>query len=204
MQPQAQVVDGRRARGDRSRSAIMRRAVDLASVDGLEGLTIGSLAMATGVSKSGVVALFGTKEQLQLATVAAAREVFVASVITPALAVPGRLDRLRTLIELWIGYSETRVFAGGCFFAAATAEFGARKGPVRDAIAESMNEWHSFVETAAAKAVQAGELAPEIDPAQIAFELTAILDGANRSSLLLDSSEPYARARVAAARILRE
>ena len=196
-------IDGRKARGARSRGAIMRRAVDLASVGGLDGLTIGSLAAEADVSKSGVVALFGSKEQLQLATIEAAREIFVGAVITPALEVHGRLDRLNALLENWLRYSESRVFSGGCFFAAATAEFGARPGPVRDAIAAMMQEWHAFVERAIVRAVQIGELPASTDAAQLTFELTSILDGANSLSLLLDSDAPYARARTAVAMLLR-
>jgi len=115
------IVDGRRARGDLSREIVMRLAVDIASVDGLEGLSIGTLAMGANLSKSGVVALFGNKEKLQLAAIEAAREIFIAVVIAPALKLQGGRERLEGLLENWIRYSEGRIFAGGCFFAAATA-----------------------------------------------------------------------------------
>ena len=194
--------DGRRARGDTSRRAVMRVAVDLASVDGLEGLTIGSLATEASLSKGGVVALFGSKEQLQLATVAAAREIFTSTVVTLALEVPRGRARLEALLELWLSYSESRVFAGGCFFAAASSELGSRPGPVRDAIADAQRDWHTFLGGAIERAVSLGELDPATDPDQLTFELTSLLDGANSMSLLFDSNEPYARARTTIGRLL--
>ncbi len=196
-------IDGRRARGDTSRRAVMRAAVDIASVEGLEGLSIGGLAAETSMSKGGVVALFGTKEQLQLATVAAASDIFVAHVVTPALAAKGGRERLVVLIEGWLRYSETRVFKGGCFFAAASAELGSRPGPVRDAVAEAMREWQQFVRRTIERAVARGELDEATDAAQLTFEITSLLDGANDMSLLFDSAEPYAQARVALAKLLR-
>src|SRR5688572_12108756 len=107
--------DGRRLRGDESRRVILAHAIDTASVDGLEGLTIGRLADAAGHSKSGVATLFGSKEQLQLATVASAREVFIDTVVAPARANTDRgLARVCALLEKWLDYSEDRVFSGGC------------------------------------------------------------------------------------------
>jgi AcrR family transcriptional regulator len=195
-------ADGRRARGDTSRRAVMRIAVDLASVEGLEGLTIGSLATEASMSKGGVVALFGSKERLQLATIAAAREIFAATVVTPALEVPRGRARLEALLENWLMYSQSRVFDGGCFFAAVTSELGSRPGTVRDAIAEAQRDWHEFLAGAIERAVDAGELDPATDPAQLTFELTSLLDGANSMSLLFDSNEPYERARTTIKRLL--
>ena len=195
-------LDGRKARGDTSRRAIMRVAVDVASVNGLEGLSIGSLASETSMSKGGVVALFGTKEQLQLATIAAASEIFIANVITPALEVRGGLERLVILLDNWLRYSESRVFRGGCFFAAATAELGAKQGPLRDAVAQLMREWHEFVRGTIDRAVAKGELPDTTDSSQLEFEITALLDGANDRSLLFDSTEPYDLARAALAKLL--
>ena len=195
-------TDGRRARGDSSRRAVMRLAVDLASVGGLEGLTIGSLATEASLSKGGVVALFGSKEQLQLATVAAAREIFTSTVVMPALEVPRGRARLEALLELWLSYSESRVFAGGCFFAAVSAELGSKPGPVRDAIADAQRDWHDFLRGAIERAISAGELDPATDADQLTFELTSLLDGANSMSLLFDSNEPYGRARTTIARLL--
>jgi len=195
-------IDGRRARGDTSRRAVMRIAVDVASVHGLEGLSIGSLAAASSLSKGGVVALFGTKEQLQLATVAAAADIFVAHVITPAIAVAGGRERLTVLLDCWLRYSESRVFAGGCFFAAASAELGSQPGPVRDAVAAATRQWYEFVRRTIERAIARGELDGSTDSEQLAFEVTSLLDSANAMSLLFDSSEPYSRARVALGKLL--
>ena len=195
-------IDGRRARGDTSRRAVMRIAVDVASVHGLEGLSIGSLAAASSLSKGGVVALFGTKEQLQLATVAAAADIFVAHVITPAIAVAGGRERLTVLLDCWLRYSESRVFVGGCFFAAASAELGSQPGPVRDAVAAATRQWYEFVRRTIERAIARGELDGSTDSEQLAFEVTSLLDSANAMSLLFDSSEPYSRARVALGKLL--
>jgi AcrR family transcriptional regulator len=195
-------IDGRRARGETSRRAVMNRAVDIASVDGLEGLSIGGLAAEASMSKGGVVALFGTKERLQLATIAAAAEIFRESVVLPGLAAEGGLTRLKVLADAWLAYSENRVFAGGCFFAAATAEFGSRDGAVRDAIAASMRQWQEFLRGTIERAVARGELPAHTDAGQLTFEITSVLDGANSASLLFGSAEPYGRARVALDRLL--
>jgi AcrR family transcriptional regulator len=197
------ITDGRRARGAVSRSSVMRLAVNRASIDGLAGLTIGSLALGVGHSKSGVSGLFGTKEQLQLATVEAAREIFVEEVIAPALVLAGGRERLDGLLENWIHYSESRVFAGGCFFAAAAAELGSRPGPVRDAVAQASLDWDATLARVIQRAVERGELSPIDDMAQTVFETRAILDTANSNSLLFGSSAPYDRARTALKKLFR-
>jgi AcrR family transcriptional regulator len=191
------VTDGRRARGDVSRQAVMAVAVDLATVSGLDGLSIGRLASAVSMSKGGIAGLFGSKEELQLATVAAAAEIFRRTVIAPALTAPAGLPRVRALVEGWLDYSESRVFPGGCFFAAATAEYRSRPGPVRDAVAANLVRWREFLAEAITRAIATGDLARRTDATQLAFEISALLDAANDSSLLFDSPEPYARARSA-------
>ena len=122
--------------------------------------------------------------------------------MTPALEVPRGRARLEALLENWLAYSESRVFAGGCFFAAATSELGSQRGPVRDAIIDAQRDWHAFLTGAIERAVSAGELDPATEPDQLTFELTSLLDGANSMSLLFDSSEPYGRARTTIARLL--
>ncbi len=180
----------------------MSRAVNLASVNGLDGLSIGDLAADTAMSKGGIVGLFGTKEQLQLATVEAARQIFIDAVITPALEVKGGRQRLAALIDGWLLYSESRVFAGGCFFVAASAELSSRPGVVRDAVAAALEDWNDFIVRTIERATSRGELDAGTDPEQLAFEITSLLDGANSMSLLRDSTEPYRLARVALARLL--
>jgi AcrR family transcriptional regulator len=195
------LTDGRRVRGDESRSAVMKLAVDIASVEGLDGLSIGSLAAGAARSKSGVIALFGTKERLQLATIEAGRVIFADHVIRPALQKEGGLERLHALLEGWIAYSERRVFSGGCFFAAATAEFGSRPGPLRDAVAAAVAEWNDCIRRVIDRAIDRGELDRATDVDQCLFEIRALLDAANSDSLLFGTSEPYARARTALARM---
>lgn len=193
-------VDGRLQRGERSRAKVLDIATDLATVEGLEGLSIATVAERAGMSKAGVAGLFGSKLQLQLATVAAARELYIEQVTGPALAVPGGIDRVIAVSDNMLDYSEQRIHTGGCFFAAASAELGSRPGPARDAVLVAMNEWYGFVEYSVRRAVERGEL--DADPVQLAFEICAVLDSANRRSLLSSSNAPYAVARAAVRRLL--
>src|SRR5215471_12370135 len=119
-------------KGERTRESILRAAVDLASVEGLEGLTIGRLADELKMSKSGLFAHFGSKEDLQLATVQMARQIFVEQITRPALSAPKGMPRLWSIIDRWLAYIERGIFKGGCFFTAASFEFDSREGPVRD------------------------------------------------------------------------
>ena len=135
-----------RAPGDRARARIVEHAARLASIEGLEGLSIGRLGEASGVAKSSVHALFGSKEELQLATINAARANFIAEVVGPALAAtsPGR-ERLLALCEGYLSYVERRVFPGGCFFVAASAEVGAQPGRVHDEVARVQQQWRDLL-----------------------------------------------------------
>jgi AcrR family transcriptional regulator len=168
-------VDGRRVRGDKTRRAILQTAVNVASVDGLEGLTIGRLATELKMSKSGLFAHFGSKEELQISTVRAAAAIFVHRVMRPAEEAhePG-LARLYETLRLWIDYIERGVFAGGCFFSNATVEMGGRGGPVRDVVWEQMGLWYGALADAARDAIARGELRAETDPEQLAFEVDAV------------------------------
>lgn len=191
-----QEIDGRRIRGDASRRVVLANAVDLASVEGLDGLSIGRLAAAARVSKSGVATLFGTKEQLQLATVEAAAHRFRETVLEPArLAAPRGLRRIVALLDAWIAYSRDRVFPGGCFFAATVADFDSKPGPVRDAIARAYESWGDYVRVSLGYAIAQGELASDTDAEQLAFEFMALLDTANTRSVMTGSNEPYRLAR---------
>jgi AcrR family transcriptional regulator len=189
-------VDGRVERGEQTRRQILRRAAEIASVEGLEGLSIGRLATELEVSKSGVFAHFGSKEELQLATVRAAAAIFVRQVVEPALAVPPGPGRLRLLLDGWLAYSEGRTFPGGCFFYAVQAEFDARPGRVRDQVAELGARWYGLVRDTAA------EVPGLDDPDQVAFELIAFLELANARSVLHDDPRAYERARAAVRGVL--
>jgi AcrR family transcriptional regulator len=173
----------RRPRGLKTRRAILRKAVNLASLEGLEGLTIGKLASALRISKSGLFAHFGSKEDLQCAVVDEARDIFVEKVVRPAYEFHG-LKRLRALCENWLSYGEEKVFPGGCFFSAASLEFDDRPGRVRDQIVELMRKWLGNLEHAARDAQLAGEIKKEADVRQLAFEIQALAMGANWSSRL--------------------
>ncbi|MGH9019908.1 MAG: TetR/AcrR family transcriptional regulator [Acidimicrobiales bacterium] len=187
-----------RAPGERSRALVVERAAHLATIEGLDGLSLGRLADATGMAKSSVYALFGSKEELQLSTIHAARDRFVVEVVTPAFdaSEPGR-ERLRALCEGFLSYVEGRVFPGGCFFVAASAEVGARRGRVHDEVARIQQQWRDLLEGEARAAVNNGELPKHTDPAQVAFELGAILAGTNIVSVLHDDHGIVARARTA-------
>jgi AcrR family transcriptional regulator len=189
-------LDGRRARGKRTRESILQAAVDLASVEGLEGLTIGRLATELGMSKSGLFAHFGSKEELQLATIEAASDIFVREVIAPAREAERGLPRLVALMDRKLDYLQRRVFAGGCFFDTVRNEYDSRKpGPVRDAIAEDFRSWRELVANRVRAAQAAGQLDPEADPEQIAFELDALGVAANVRSQLDRDDAAFERAR---------
>jgi AcrR family transcriptional regulator len=189
------VVDRRRERGRRTRESILRAAVDVASVEGLEGLTIGRLATELEMSKSGLFAHFGSKEELQLATIAAAREIFVAEVVTPIAEVEPGLPRLAALQERWLDYMRREVFAGGCFFDAVRNEYDSRpRGPVRDTIAQQFTDWSDLVERLIRAAQDAGHLDREIDPGQLAFELEALGAAANVRHQLYGDPAAFERA----------
>jgi AcrR family transcriptional regulator len=193
----------RQAKGLRTREAILARAVDIASAQGLEGLTVGSLAEQLGMSKSGLFAHFGSKEELQLATVEMAREVFIHKVTLPAIAAPTGMPRLWSLIDHWLALVEKRVFEGGCFFTAASFEFDGRRGVVRDRIAEIMHEWIRCITTSVQKAQEAGHLDPKLDAKRLAFEVHAIAIGAHWAHQLLEDRQAYSRARLMALEKLR-
>lgn len=185
-------------KGERTRAAILDEAARLATVDGLEGLSIGRLAAATAMSKSGLYAHFGSKLELQLATIESARETFVTEVLRPALGAPKGIQRLLALCDAYLAHIERRVFPGGCFFSAAAADVGTRPGPVRDAIATQLREWLTLLERLAREAAELEELNPNSPgPTQLAFELKSLLVSANTSFILLDDAGAIAQARQA-------
>ena len=175
-----------RADGERTRAAILRAAASLATVEGLEGLSIGHLAAAISMSKSGLYAHFGSKQELQLATVEEAERIFDEEVVAPALAArPGRAQ-LAAACEAYFGYLERRVFPGGCFFAATALEMGTRPGPVKDRVAAIQSGFTALLRSFAAIALEQHELPAREDPDRLAFELHAILLAADTKFVLLD------------------
>jgi AcrR family transcriptional regulator len=161
---------GASVKGAETRAAILDRAVDLASAEGLEGLTIGRLAAELGMSKSGLFGHFGSKQDLQLATVAAAAERFRETVIEPAISAPDGAPRLRAMAEHYLEYLD--LYSGGCFWASTAAEYDDRPGPVRDAIAGALGRWTAELERHA-------RIAGVERPERFAFEVQAVMMGAN-------------------------
>jgi AcrR family transcriptional regulator len=188
-------ADGRRRRGSRTRESILQAAADLASVEGLEGLTIGRLASALGMSKSGLFAHFGSKEELQLATIDAARRRFVEHVVKPSRHLPRGRARVEALMNDWLAYYRDQVFRGGCFFHTVKAEFDSRpESPVRAVVTEDARQFIAFLEREIAKAQAVGELDPGVDAAQVAFELDALGAAAHQHYQLLHDPAVFDRA----------
>lgn len=184
-------------RGERTRQEILKTAVDLASAEGLEGLTIGRLAQELNLSKSGLFAHFGSKEELQLATLDAARAVFVKEVVEPAFVAERGLARLQAMLEAWLSYVERSVFRGGCFFFAVSAEMDDRPGPVRDMVAELTKAWLDAIEDEIRQAQLLGQLNPKADSALLAFQVHAFAQEANWAFRLHNDKEAFNRARAA-------
>jgi AcrR family transcriptional regulator len=184
-----------KTKGERTRQGILDAAAKLATEEGLEPLSIGRLADETGMSKSGLFAHFGSKEELQLATVDHAASLFVAEVIEPARAAPRGLTRVWALCDHMLDYAERQVFPGGCFFAATSFEFNNRPGPVRDRIQEMIGSWLSYLEHAVEQAQEAGELNPEMSAREIAFQLDAFAQAANAQYQLFRNERVFDEAR---------
>jgi AcrR family transcriptional regulator len=184
-----------RSDGDRSRSAILDAAARLATTEGIGGLSMSRLADAVGMSKSGLFAHFGSKEELQLATIEKADSVFSAHVIEPALAVGGGLGQLRTLVNGYLAYLEADIYPGGCFFASVLAEVDTQPGAVRDRLVRFLADWLGRLETAVRDAQADGAIDPAEDPAQITFEIEAALLLANAQYIVSRTPEPIERAR---------
>jgi AcrR family transcriptional regulator len=183
-----------------TRRAILDRAVDVASREGLEGMTIGRLAGELSMSKAGVIGHFGSKQALQLAALEEASAIFVERVWRPVEHFEPGLPRLLAICEAWVGYLRDNCFAGGCFLTGTAAEFDARPGPVRDAIAASLRRWSKVLAREARVAVEAGDL--DVDPDQVAFEIGALAAGANQAIQLFGDRAGADRALLAMRRVL--
>jgi AcrR family transcriptional regulator len=192
----------RRSDGERSHSAILDEAARLATVEGIEGLSIARLADAVGMSKSGLFAHFKSKEELQLATIDAANDLFAKAVIEPADAAGTGWERLRRLVDLYLRYLEVETFPGGCFFASTLAEMDMRPGPVRDRLVAFLGDWLGQLEAAVREAQAEGALDPDEDPAQVTFEIEAALLLSNAQYVVTRDPEAIERARRAIERRL--
>lgn len=179
--------------GDQRRRAVLERATQLASVEGLERISLGELAGALGMSKSGVQGLFGTKLELQLAVVAAATDVFTRRVLQTAESADDGLARARALLDAWIDYLDD--FEGGCFFLAAASEYDSRPGPIRDAIAQVASTGYDILRKQLRLAVRLGEIDANTDLEQLIFEVHGAVLQANYARRLLGQADAYDRAR---------
>jgi AcrR family transcriptional regulator len=182
-------------KGQRTRNSILEVAAALATEEGLDPLSIGRLAEAMGMSKCGLFAHFGSKEELQLATVEYAAKLFVAEVIDPARSAPKGMARIWALCDHMIGYSERQVFPGGCFFAATSFEYNNRPGAVRDRIEEMIRSWLSYLEHAVEQAQEAGELDPNASAREISFQLDAFAQASNAQYQLFRDPQVFDDAR---------
>jgi AcrR family transcriptional regulator len=186
----------------RTRSRILIAATDQASLEGLEGLTIGRLAESVGLSKAGLIGPFGSKEGLQLAVLEVTNQVFTARVWRPAADEPAGLARLQAICKHWVAYLANCPLPGGCFICTTTSEWDGREGPVRDAVAEAQARWMSTLRNEADVAIRAGELPPDHDADELAFALNATAMGLNQAVQLFGDTDAPARAERAFARLL--
>jgi AcrR family transcriptional regulator len=192
----------RRSDGERSRSAILAEAARLATVEGIGGLSLARLADAVGMSKSGLFAHFGSKEELQLATIETADEIFAEQVLERAAQASSGLERLRALLDGYLDYVEARTFPGGCFFATVLVEVSMQPGAVRDRLLAFLRDWLGRLEAAARDAQREGDIDKAEDPRQLAFELESSLLLANTQFAVMQDPEPIKRGRTAIKRRL--
>ncbi|MEU2059705.1 TetR/AcrR family transcriptional regulator [Streptomyces sp. NPDC013455] len=199
MSPRNSVAGARR-----TRHRIVERGMVIASVDGLQGLSIGRLATDLGMSKAGVLGHFGTKEALQLATLERASEVFSRAVWEPAQGERPGLPRLRAVCEAWIGYlvTERDTFPGGCLFTTASVEFDARGGLLHDRVAQLFRVWRRRLARDVSIAVAAGELPADTEPEQVAYELVGLYMALNQEIQLFAAPGAPQRTRRALERLL--
>jgi AcrR family transcriptional regulator len=185
------------SKGEQTRTAILDEALKVASRLGLEGLTIGSLADATGMSKSGLFAHFGSREGLQLAVLEHAAQRYGETVLMPALKIDRGLPRLRAMVERWLDWAIASGLPGGCIMIAAAAEYDDRPGPIRDAVIANQHRGNALMQKAVRLAIEEGHLRRDTDPEQISFELLGIVLAAHNHRRLLGDREARKRALIA-------
>jgi AcrR family transcriptional regulator len=197
--PTAHAEDQRRRRsdGERTRRAILERAAELATIEGLDGLSIAGLAGQIGMSKSGLYAHFGSKEELQLATIETAQHLFTDEVTRPGLERTEGLDRLLGVCDAFLSHLEREVFPGGCFFAAAAAEFDTHDGRVKDRILDFYRDWMGLLSGLISESIRRDQVDSSTDVDQLAFEIDSLLLGANAAFVLFSDRSALERARVA-------
>ena len=182
------------SKGEQTRTAILDEALKISSKLGLEGLTIGSLADATGMSKSGLFAHFGSREDLQLAVLEHAAQRYGEMVFVPVLKIERGLPRLRALFERWLDWALESGLPGGCIMISAAAEYDDRPGPIRDAVIANQHRGNAITQKAVRLAIEEGHLAPATDPEQISFEMLGIVLASHNHRRLLGDREARKRA----------
>lgn len=192
----------RTERGEKSRAAILDAAARLTTVEGLEGLSFGRLAGVLGMSKSGLYAHFRSKEELQLATIEAAVELYGRVIVDPALAVPPGRDRLLALVDAFFDFVGSGDFPGGCFFVYTAVDPATRREAVRARLADEQRAWLRLIEEFAREAIEAGELPPDAEPARLAFEIDSFMIGADANFVLLGDPSYIEEGRAACRRRL--
>jgi AcrR family transcriptional regulator len=189
-------------KGDKTRAEILEVALNQASRVGLEGLSIGTLAKDVGMSKSGLFAHFGSKNELQIAVIDLAAQVFIDTVIRPAIKRPRGEPRIRALFENWLTWTERAALQGGCVLASTPWEFDDRPGPVRDLFEQTLSELHHTLAKAARIAIHERHFAPDLDVEQFAFELHSVMLGYHVQWRLFRRPDASERARRAFERVL--
>lgn len=185
-----------------SRAAAVEAAVDLASVEGLEGITIGRLASELGMSKSGLIGRFGDKQAMQRAVLASAVQRFTDAVWQPASRLQPGLPRLEAIVDAWVGHLRDGVFPGGCFVTTASVEYDSRPGPLHDDVAQVVRRWLHVLEAEARRAHQTGDLPADRDPADVAFELHSLASGGSVAGRLTGDTAALDRTHAAMRRTI--
>ena len=182
------------AKGQQTKAAIVDAALGLAAQLGLEGLSIGALADIMRMSKSGVFAHFGSREELQITVVREYHHRFEQEVFYPAMRAPRGLPRLRQLFENWVRRTSIEIDSG-CIYISGAVEFDDRPGPVRDALAGSVDVWMQALRRSVAQARDEGHLRAEVDEAQLAFEIHGLILALHYEARFLHSDQALPRAR---------
>lgn len=189
-------------KGDETRERIIHRAMALASRDGLEGVTIGALADDMGLSKSGLFGHFGSKEELEVAILERAADLFTRKVLAPAFQMPRGEPRLRALFERWLVWWKEAQLPGGCIFVAAGVELDDKPGKARDLLVQHQKVLLESLATVAEGGIQQGHFRKDLDPRQLAHDLYAIVLGYHQLQRLLREKSELQRAHTAFERLL--
>lgn len=189
-------------KGAQTRNVIVERAIRLASRDGLEGLSVGVLATELGISKSGLFAHFGSKDELQLQVLQAAVDRFREVVVRPALKAARGAPRIRAMFENWLAWANDPSLPGGCIIVAAASELDDRPGPQRDFLVSAQRDWFATLAKAARLTVENGDFRDDLDPEQFAFDAYGIILAYHHARRLLRDKKAETRARASFERLI--